>query len=200
MRGLLGRRSLPGGEGILLEPAASIHTFFMRFPIDVVFLDKERVVVGIARGTPTLAGGLPERRPCRARARERRERPPSASDRRPARSSMIAPFVVWLALAPCTITGTPGNDFLLGTKGNDVICGLGGNDLIDGLEGRDVVWAGPGADRIQAGPGYDTVYGGTGNDTMWAWDGAPDKLDGGPGTDRAWFDGRDSVRSIERRS
>ena len=50
MRGLLGRRSLPGGEGILLEPAASIHTFFMRFPIDVVFLDKERVVVGIARG------------------------------------------------------------------------------------------------------------------------------------------------------
>ncbi len=48
MRGLLGRRSLAGGEGILLQPAASIHTFFMRFPIDVVFLDRERVVVGIA--------------------------------------------------------------------------------------------------------------------------------------------------------
>jgi uncharacterized membrane protein (UPF0127 family) len=48
MRGLLGRRSLPGGEGILLRPAASIHTFFMRFPIDVVFLDRELVVVGIA--------------------------------------------------------------------------------------------------------------------------------------------------------
>ena len=44
MRGLLGRRSLPGGEGILLQPAASIHTFFMRFPIDVVFLDRELVV------------------------------------------------------------------------------------------------------------------------------------------------------------
>ena len=47
MRGLLGRSSLPAGEGILLRPAGSIHTFFMRFPIDVVFLDAEDVVVGI---------------------------------------------------------------------------------------------------------------------------------------------------------
>jgi len=47
MRGLLGRASLPAGEGILLRPAGSIHTFFMRFPIDVVFLDGEDVVVGI---------------------------------------------------------------------------------------------------------------------------------------------------------
>ncbi len=48
MRGLLGRRSLPSGEGILLRPAASVHTFFMRFAIDVVFLDDELRVVGIA--------------------------------------------------------------------------------------------------------------------------------------------------------
>ena len=47
MRGLLGRASLPSGEGILLRPAGSVHTFFMRFPIDVVFLDREAVVVGI---------------------------------------------------------------------------------------------------------------------------------------------------------
>jgi uncharacterized membrane protein (UPF0127 family) len=47
MRGLLGRRSLPGSEGILLRPAGSIHTFFMRFPIDAVFLDRDLVVVGI---------------------------------------------------------------------------------------------------------------------------------------------------------
>jgi uncharacterized membrane protein (UPF0127 family) len=38
MRGLLGRKSLHAGEGILLYPALSIHTAFMRFPIDVVFL------------------------------------------------------------------------------------------------------------------------------------------------------------------
>ena len=47
MRGLLGRGALPPDEGILLRPAGSIHTFFMRFPIDVVFLDREQVVVGI---------------------------------------------------------------------------------------------------------------------------------------------------------
>ena len=33
MRGLLGRTDLPRGEGVLLRPAGSIHTFFMRFPI-----------------------------------------------------------------------------------------------------------------------------------------------------------------------
>ena len=52
MRGLLGRRELPAGEGILLTPAASIHTFFMRFPIDAVFLDRRHVVVDIAHRVP----------------------------------------------------------------------------------------------------------------------------------------------------
>lgn len=47
MRGLLGRSSLAADEGILLRPAGSIHTFFMRFAIDAVFLDRELVVVGI---------------------------------------------------------------------------------------------------------------------------------------------------------
>src|ERR1051325_378188 len=41
MKGLLGRRSLPPGEGILITPAPSIHTWFMRFPIDVVFLGRD---------------------------------------------------------------------------------------------------------------------------------------------------------------
>jgi hypothetical protein len=48
LRGLLGRRSLPSGEGILLRPAASIHMFFMRFPIDAVFLDGDLQVIHIA--------------------------------------------------------------------------------------------------------------------------------------------------------
>lgn len=39
MRGLLGRKELPHDEGVLLRPAGSIHTFWMRFAIDVVFLD-----------------------------------------------------------------------------------------------------------------------------------------------------------------
>jgi uncharacterized membrane protein (UPF0127 family) len=41
LRGLLGRSGLEPGEGLLLRPASSVHTFFMRFPIDVVFLDRE---------------------------------------------------------------------------------------------------------------------------------------------------------------
>jgi uncharacterized membrane protein (UPF0127 family) len=48
MRGLLGRRGLSSGEGLLLQPAGSIHTFFMRFPIDAVFLDRDRRVVRVA--------------------------------------------------------------------------------------------------------------------------------------------------------
>lgn len=48
MRGLLGRRSLPNGEGLLLPRTSSVHTFFMRFPIDVVFLDRDLRVRGVA--------------------------------------------------------------------------------------------------------------------------------------------------------
>jgi uncharacterized membrane protein (UPF0127 family) len=48
-RGLLGRNELPPGEGILLRPAGSIHTAFMRFPIDAVFFDRELRVIRIAR-------------------------------------------------------------------------------------------------------------------------------------------------------
>src|ERR687885_1000693 len=48
MRGLLGRRDLPSGEGLLLRPAASIHTFFMRFPIDAVFLGGDGEVLRVA--------------------------------------------------------------------------------------------------------------------------------------------------------
>jgi uncharacterized membrane protein (UPF0127 family) len=50
MRGLLGRRNLPSGEGILLKPASSVHMAFMRFAIDAVFLDRDLRVVKIAAG------------------------------------------------------------------------------------------------------------------------------------------------------
>lgn len=43
--GLLGRASLPLGEALLLAPCNAIHTFFMRMPIDVAFLDDEGVIV-----------------------------------------------------------------------------------------------------------------------------------------------------------
>jgi uncharacterized protein len=47
MRGLLGRRGLESGEGLLLKPSPSIMTFFMRFPIDAVFLDEEGTVIKV---------------------------------------------------------------------------------------------------------------------------------------------------------
>lgn len=48
LRGLLGRRDLGAGEGLLLSPSSSVHTAFMRFAIDVVFLDRELRVLGVA--------------------------------------------------------------------------------------------------------------------------------------------------------
>jgi len=47
LRGLLGRRGVGGDEGLLLVGSPSIHTSFMRFPIDAIFLDRELEVIGI---------------------------------------------------------------------------------------------------------------------------------------------------------
>jgi uncharacterized protein len=44
MKGLLGRKSMERGEALLLRPAPAIHTAFMRFAIDAVFLDRSLVV------------------------------------------------------------------------------------------------------------------------------------------------------------
>ena len=40
-KGLLGRDGLAAGEGLWIAPCESVHTFFMRFPIDLVYLDRE---------------------------------------------------------------------------------------------------------------------------------------------------------------
>jgi uncharacterized membrane protein (UPF0127 family) len=47
MRGLIGRRDLKEDEGLLLAPCNAVHMMFMRFPIDVIFLDKDFIVVKI---------------------------------------------------------------------------------------------------------------------------------------------------------
>ena len=44
--GLLGSQSLEPGCGLLIEPSSGIHTFGMRFPIDVVALDAHMRVLG----------------------------------------------------------------------------------------------------------------------------------------------------------
>jgi uncharacterized protein len=48
LKGLLGRSELRPGEGLLLRPASAIHTCFMRFSIDAVWLDRDWRVLGIS--------------------------------------------------------------------------------------------------------------------------------------------------------
>ena len=43
--GLMGRRSLAAGHGLLIRPSNGVHTFWMRFAIDVLLLDKEHRVL-----------------------------------------------------------------------------------------------------------------------------------------------------------
>jgi len=49
-RGLLGRKELAPGSGILLDPCNSIHMLFMRFPIDAIFLDRRDTVIKVLAG------------------------------------------------------------------------------------------------------------------------------------------------------
>jgi hypothetical protein len=48
-RGLLGRKGLEPGGGMLITKTSSIHMFFMAFPIDAVFLDRDMRIRRIAR-------------------------------------------------------------------------------------------------------------------------------------------------------
>ncbi|PHJ40001.1 hypothetical protein P378_00325 [Desulforamulus profundi] len=45
LRGLLGRSEMPKNTAFILLPCRQVHTFFMRFPIGAVFLDKQGVVL-----------------------------------------------------------------------------------------------------------------------------------------------------------
>jgi hypothetical protein len=47
LKGLLGSATLTPGEGLLLTREKSVHTFFMRYPIDVVYVDKHWQVIKI---------------------------------------------------------------------------------------------------------------------------------------------------------
>ncbi len=45
--GLMFRKELPAGHGLAIRPCNSIHMFFMRFPLDVVFVDGDGRVVRV---------------------------------------------------------------------------------------------------------------------------------------------------------
>ena len=46
-KGLLGTRDLPAGEGLLIERCSSIHSFWMQYPFDAAFLNRDGRVVHI---------------------------------------------------------------------------------------------------------------------------------------------------------
>jgi len=51
-KGLLGRNGLPAGEGLWIIPCESVHTFGMRFSIDLVYLDRNKKVKKVRSGVP----------------------------------------------------------------------------------------------------------------------------------------------------
>ncbi len=71
-RGLLGRDGLAEGAALIIAPCQAIHTFRMRFPIDVVFADRQGLVVGVRSNVGARRLG---RRV--ARVRDHRARPPA---------------------------------------------------------------------------------------------------------------------------
>ncbi len=53
MKGLLGNKEFSKGKAVLIRPCNSIHTFFMRFPIDVLFVDRgNRIIKAISTIKP----------------------------------------------------------------------------------------------------------------------------------------------------
>lgn len=52
IRGLLGKKTLPAGEGLLIVPCASVHMFGMQFALDILFLTRENVVADFVENLP----------------------------------------------------------------------------------------------------------------------------------------------------
>ena len=50
LRGLMGRKSLPDGQGLLIAPCSSIHMCFMRFAIDAVYINRDYEILKVVSG------------------------------------------------------------------------------------------------------------------------------------------------------
>lgn len=75
LRGLLGRAGWGDRDGLLIDPCSSVHTLFLRFAIDVVFLDRDDRIVAIERLAPNRLGRI------HPRARRALELPRGTADR-----------------------------------------------------------------------------------------------------------------------
>ncbi len=110
--------------------------------------------------------------------------------------------------SPGTIAGSDGADEITVVNGPTRVSGRGGDDLLYGGVDADALDGGAGADRLAGGPGDDALVGGPGrdqlsgdgaqtsqfgNDTIDAFDGEPDSVDCGLGSDRVRADVVDTV-------
>lgn len=50
--GLLKHERLEPGEGLLISPCSAVHTFFMKFPIDLVYIDRKKQVRKVRQAVP----------------------------------------------------------------------------------------------------------------------------------------------------
>jgi hypothetical protein len=90
-RGLLGRTELGRGHGMLIRPTWSVHTAFMRFVIDVVFLDTDLTVLKVVQRL------RPWRVAFRRRAHQALELPAGECDRL---GIAVGDRLAWGALEP----------------------------------------------------------------------------------------------------
>jgi len=51
-KGLLGRKGLDPGTGLWIVPCEAVHTFWMQFPIDLIYLDRDLRIRKIRSGVP----------------------------------------------------------------------------------------------------------------------------------------------------
>ena len=60
MKGLLGSPPLDLGEGLLIKPCSSVHTFAMQYPIDLIFMDKKwKIIKTVAKLKPWRIAAAP---------------------------------------------------------------------------------------------------------------------------------------------
>lgn len=86
---------------------------------------------------------------------------------------------------------------LLGQGGRDTLIATPDGAVLHGGNGRDRLLGGRGDDNLTGGRGTDSMTGGKGRDLVRAIDGARDRVNCGPGHDRAKVDGIDQVKGCE---
>ena len=100
---------------------------------------------------------------------------------------------------PATVIVLPGTSWRFGgTAAQDVVVGSRASDGIAGGLGRDRLCGRGGRDRLVGGPGRDQINGGAAADIVKSADNSADRVDCGPGRDRAIIDPLDQVRRCER--